>query len=169
MKRKILALVLAVMMIVCALPFAAFAGNDGSLHNEVLDNSQYYHMQYVESEGRFKNTVSLYTALGFYDGAWANYFDKSVDIDYAKAILLGLIEQVEAEYNNQTFEEVLELLGGAKDAMEVIEKVGNVASKFTDALDFTQSAEWGTTLGVLGTAIKAANYGNEVYKAYINK
>lgn len=167
MKKKILAVILAVMMLVCALPFAAFASNDGYVHSEVLDNDNYYHMQYVEGEGYFKNQFALYTALGFYDKAWYNYFDNSVDIDYAKAILLGLIEQVEAEYKNETFEEVMKLLGGAKGALDVIDKVGDFASKFTDALEFTQSAEWGTTLGILNTAIKAANYGNEVYKAYI--
>lgn len=167
MKRKILAVILAVMMFACALPFGAFAANDSYIHNEILDNGNYYHMEYAEKENLFKNQFALYTALGFYDNAWYNYFDNSVDIDYAKAILLGLIEQVEAEYNNQTFEEVMKLLGGAKGAMDVITKVGDFSKKFTDALEFTQSAEWGTTLGILNAAIKAANYGNEVYKAYI--
>lgn len=167
MKKKILAVILAVMMLVCALPFAAFAGNDGYVRNEILDNSNYYHMEYVEKENYFKNTISLYTALGFYDNAWFNYFDKSVDIDYAKGVLLSLIEQVEAQYNNQTFEEVMEILGGAKGAMEVITKVGDISQKFTDVLDFTQSDEWADTIGILGTAIKAANYGNEMYKAYV--
>lgn len=167
MKRKILAVILAVMMFACALPFGAFAANDSYIHNEILDNGNYYHMEYAEKEGLFKNQINLYTAFGFYDNAWYNLIDSSVDIDYAKAILLGLIEQVEAEYNNQTFEEVMKLLGGAKGAMDVITKVGDFSKKFTDALEFTQSAEWGTTLGILNTAIKAANYGNEVYKAYI--
>lgn len=167
MKRKILAVILAVMMIVCALPFAAFAADGSYIHDEILDNSHYYHMEYVEKEGGFKNQFAFYTALGFYDNAWYNYFDSSVDINYAKAILLGLIEQVEAEYNNETFEEIMNVLGGANSAMEVITKAGEIASKFTDALEFTQSDAWGTTLGVLGTAIKAANYGNEVYKAYV--
>lgn len=167
MKKKILAVILAVMMLVCTIPFGASAANDGYVRNELLDNSNYYHMEYVEKENYFKNTISLYTALGFYDHAWYNYFDKSVDIDYAKGILLSLIEQVEAQYNNQTFEEVMKILGGAKTAMEVIQKVGDISQKFTDVLDFTQAEEWGDTIGILGTAIKAANYGNEIYKAYV--
>lgn len=167
MKKKILAVILAVMMIVCALPFAAFAADGSYIRDEILDNSHYYHMQYVENEGEFKNQFALYTALGFYDDAWYNYFDSSVDITYAKAILLGLIEQVEAEYNNETFEEIMKVLGGANSAMEVITKAGEVASKFTDALEFTQSSEWGATMGFLGTALEAVNYGNEVYKAYV--
>lgn len=167
MKRKILALILAVMMIVCALPFAAFATDGSAIHDEILDNSHYYHMNYVENENYFKGEFGWYTALGFYDNAWYNLIDKSVDIDYAKAVLLGLIEQVEAEYNNETFEEIMKVLNGASSAMGVIEKVSEVSEKFTDALDFAQSAEWGTTLGVLNGVIKAANYGNEVYKAYV--
>lgn len=167
MKRKILAVILAVMMIVCVLPFAAFASNGSSIHDEILDNSHYYHMDYVEKENYFKNQFGWYTALGFYDNAWYNYFDNSVDISYAKAVLLGLIEQVEAEYNNETFEEIMKVLGGANSAMGVITKAGEIASKFTDALEFTQSEAWGTTMGILGTALKAANYGNEVYKAYV--
>ena len=167
MKKKILAVILAVMMLVCTIPFGASAANDGYVRNELLDNSNYYHMEYVEKENYFKNTISLYTALGFYDNAWYNYFDKSVDINYAKGILLSLIEQVEAEYNNQTFEEVMKILGDAKTAMEVIQKVGDISQKFTDVLDFTQAEAWGDTIGILGTAIKAANYGNEIYKAYV--
>lgn len=167
MKRKILAVVLAVMMLACALPFGASAANDGYIHEEILNNDNYYHMEYVEKENYFKNQFTLYTALGFYDNAWYNYFDSAVDINYAKAILLGLIEQVEAEYNNETFEEVMKILGKAEGAMEVITKVGEISEKVTDALEFTQSAEWLTTLGVLNTAIKAGNYANEVYEAYV--
>lgn len=167
MKKKILAVILAVMMLVCTVPFGASAANDGYVRSEILDNSNYYHFEYVEKEDYFKKSISLNTALGLYDNAWFNYFDKSVNIDYAKGVLLSLIEQVEAEYNNQTFEEVIKILSGAKDAMEVIQKVGEISQKVTDVLDFTQAEEWGDTIGILGTAIKAANYGNEIYEAYV--
>ena len=57
MKRKILAVILAVMMFACALPFGAFAANDSYIHNEILDNGNYYHMEYAEKENLFKNQL----------------------------------------------------------------------------------------------------------------
>lgn len=167
MKKKILAVILAVMMIVCALPFAAFAGNDGYVRNELLDNENYMHYNYVVDEDYFEKTIGLYTALGFYDNAWYGYFTDTTGMNYAKAVLLSLIEQVEAQYNNENFEKIMAALKGAKGAMEVVEKAGKIAEKFTDVLDFTQSEAWGDTLGILGTAIKAGNIANDTYEAYV--
>lgn len=166
MKKKILSVILAVMMIVCALPFAAFAGNDGYVRSELLDNGNYYHYNYVVEEDYFKKTLDLYTALGVYDDAWYGYFTNTTGINYAKAVLLSLIEQVEAQYNNETYEKIIAALKGAKNGMEFVEKAGKIAGKFTDALEFTQSAEWGKTIGYLGTAIKVANIANDTYEAY---
>lgn len=165
--KKFAAVLLAALMLLAAMPFCASAAQSGYVHDEVLDDGNYYHMEYVEKEGFFANSINLMTALGLYDDAWYNYFDKSVDINYAKAILLSLVEKVEEEYENQVYEEVIGALEGASDIMGVITKVGDISEKFTDALEFTQSAEWSKTIEILNTAIKLANYGNEVYEAYI--
>lgn len=166
MKKKILSVILAVMMIVCALPFAAFAGNDGYVRSELLDNGNYYHYNYVVKEDYFKQTLDWYTALGVYDDAWYGYFTNTTGINYAKAVLLSLIEQVEAQYNNETYEKIIAALKGAKTGMEFVEKAGKIAEKFTDALEFTQSEAWGDTIGYLGAAIKVANIANDTYEAY---
>lgn len=166
MKKKILSVILAVMMIVCALPFAAFAGNDGYVRSELLDNGNYYHYNYVVKEDYFKQTLDWYTALGVYDDAWYGYFTNTTGIGYAKAVLLSLIEQVEAQYNNETYEKIIAALKGAKTGMEFVEKAGKIAEKFTDALEFTQSEAWGDTIGYLGAAIKVANIANDTYEAY---
>lgn len=165
--KKFAAVLLAALMLLAAMPFCASAAQSGYVHDEVLDDGNYYHMEYVEKEGFFANSINLMTALGLYDDAWYNYFDKSVDINYAKAILLSLVEKVEEEYENQVYEEVIGALEGASDIMGVITKVGDISEKFTDALEFTQSAEWSKTIEILNTAIRLANYGNEVYEAYI--
>ena len=99
--KKFAAVLLAALMLLTAMPLCAFAAQGGYVHDEVLDDGNYYHMEYVEQEGFFANSINLMTALGLYDDAWYNYFDKSVDINYAKAILLSLVEKVEEKYENQ--------------------------------------------------------------------
>lgn len=165
--KKFAAVLLAALMLLAAMPLCASAAQSGYVHDEVLDDGNYYHMEYVEQEGFFANSINLMTALGLYDDAWYNYFDKSVDINYAKAILLSLVEKVEEKYENQVYEEIIGALEGASDIMGVITKVGDFTEKFSDALKFTQSAEWSKSIEILNAAIKIANYGNEVYEAYI--
>ena len=165
--KKFAAVLLAALLLLTAMPLCASAAQSGYVHDEVLDDGNYYHMEYVEQEGFFANSINLMTALGLYDDAWYNYFDKSVDINYAKAILLSLVEKVEEKYENQVYEEIIGALEGASDIMGVITKVGDFTEKFSDALKFTQSAEWSKSIEILNAAIKIANYGNEVYEAYI--
>ena len=58
MKKKILAVILAVMMLVCTIPFGASAANDGYVRSEILDNSNYYHFEYVAP-------LKIYNLLSF--------------------------------------------------------------------------------------------------------
>lgn len=150
--KKFAAVLLAALMLLTAMPLCASAAQSGYVHDEVLDDGNYYHMEYVEQEGFFANSINLMTALGLYDDAWYNYFDKSVDINYAKAILLSLVEKVEEKYENQVYEEIIGALEGASDIMGVITKVGDFTEKFSDALKFTQSAEWSKSIEILNAA-----------------
>ncbi|NMP38542.1 MAG: hypothetical protein GX051_10575 [Clostridiales bacterium] len=168
MTKKILSVVLAALMCLSIFPLTAFAAdNSGMLRGEILSDDNYFHMEYVEDNNMFKDKIDLYTALGLYDNAWDNYFTGAVNIDYAKAVLLGVIEKIEADYKNQTYEEVLAALGKASDALEAIETVNGYIDGFTDVLEFTESAEWATSLSILNTALQVANYGNRIYEAYV--
>ncbi len=163
MKRKILAIFLAAIMMCSALPVLASAHSSALLKTELLDNDAYYHIDYVKENNYFKKDINLYTAFGLYDGAWYNYFDKNVDIDYATSILLALIEKVEVEYQNEDFEKFVKVLEGASTAADVINKV----NEYTGILDFAESNEWSTSITVLNELIKVANYGNAMYEAFI--
>lgn len=168
MKKKLAAVFLAALMCLSVFPFTASAAdNSGILRGAILDDSAYFHMEYVEENNMFKDKIDLYTALGLYDNAWDNYFTGSVDVDYAKAILLGVIERIDADYQNQTYEEVLAALGKASSALEAIQTVNGYVDGFTDVLEFTESAEWATSLSILNTALQVANYGNRIYEAYV--
>lgn len=163
MKRKILSLVLAALMLCSVLPIVASAHSASMLQSEIFDNDAYFHMQYVKKQDYFKNQINLYTALGLYDRAWYNYFNGEVDIDYATTILLALVQKVDVEYKNQDFEKFIKVLETASSAADVINKV----NKYTGLLDFAESSEWSTSISVLNDLIKAANYSNEMYEAFI--
>ena len=165
--KKFAAVLLAALMLLTAMPLCASAAQSGYVHDEVLDDGNYYHMEYVEQEGFFANSINLMTALGLYDDAWYNYFDKSVDINYAKAILLSLVEKVEEKYENQVYEEIIGALEGASDIMGVITKVGDFTEKFSDALKFTQSAEWSKSIEILNAAILSAKAASVYYGNFL--
>ena len=164
MKKKILALVLAALMLCSVLPVTASAQSGSLLNDEVFNDDVYYHLDYIEKEDYFKTQINLYTSLGLYDRAWLNYYTGEVDVNYAEMILLALIEKVDVEYQNEDFETIIKVLEGASSVAEVIDKV----NEYTGVLDFAESNEWATSITVLNTLIKAANYSNEMYKAFID-
>lgn len=162
--KKILAFLLAAVMLLSLVPMSAFAkvSDDDKLVTELLSD-EFYHLNYVKENDYFKSKLKLYTALSLYDDAWDNYFSGSVDTDYAKTILLALIDRVEEEYKNETYEKIISVLSGAKTVAELIEKV----DKYTKILDLANNSSWATSLGVVGTAIKAMKMTNELYEQYV--
>ena len=112
MKKKIIAVILAALMVVTALPFAAFAddqtdadkkvaewsANYELLEDKLLDSDTYAHVQYVaENETSIKNTMTAYTVLGLYDGSIQNGITKNADVDTCKEILVSMIEKYQAQ------------------------------------------------------------------------
>ncbi len=162
--KKFLAVILSVVMLFTVLPMAASAKveNDDKIITDLLSDD-YYHLNYVKENDYFKTKIAVYTALSLYDKAWDNYFTGSVDTDYAKTILLALIDRFEEEYNNETYEEILSALGTAKTVAELIEKVDG----YTHILELAENSTWATSLGVVNTALKALNLSNEVYEEYV--
>lgn len=159
--KKVLAIVLSIMMIFAALPFAASAAvaKEDTAMDYLLDG-EYSHLAYLAEKNNFKTELGVYTAAGLYEGAWDNLFTGSVDVSEAETILLALIEKVDAEYENETFEKIIKVLEGAKTVAGVVEKVDSV----TGILDLAENAEWASAISGLGTIIKAANYANEMYE-----
>lgn len=46
--KKFAAVLLAALMLLTAMPLCASAAQSGYVHDEVLDDGNYYHMEYVE-------------------------------------------------------------------------------------------------------------------------
>lgn len=166
--RKSLSVILAVIMLFSVLPLTAFAAEDDNdnntfLYDSLLDDDSYYHLEYVENEDYFESDIRAYTIMGLYDDAWANYFTGCVDVDYATTVLVALIEKVEAEYNNETYEEILKYLKGASSVADLINRV----NEYTDLLEFAETNEWATSISILNSAISVLEYGNELYEKYV--
>ena len=163
--KKVLAILLASLMLLTALPFAAFAKVEptDAIVADIENAALYRHISYVKANNEFKKERDLMTAFATYDDAWLNAFSDNVDVKYAEGILLSLIEQIEAEYRNQTFEKILDILSKVSKGAEIIEKIDS----FTHVLDLAESSEWGTAINVLKTAIDIGNTANDFYKKYV--
>lgn len=162
--KKFLAVLLAALMMLSVIPMAAFAkvDNNDKVMTDILDG-EYEHLNYVKDNKYFKTEIGLYTFLSLYDNAWDNYFTGSVDTDYAKTILLALIDRMEAQYDNETFEQILSVLKGANTVAGLVEKVDG----FTELLNLAESSAWTESLGILNDVIKVANFANNVYEEYV--
>lgn len=162
--KKAIAVFLAVLMAFSFVSVTAFAKVENS--DKVVDelvNGEYSHVNYVVGKKYFKTDIATYTALGLYDKAWDNYFTGSVDTDYAKTILLALIDRFEEEYNNETYEEIIKVLKTASSVAELVEKVDS----YTGILDLAENSAWATSLGVVNAAVKAMNMSNDLYEQYV--
>lgn len=163
--KKVLAILLASLMLLTVVPFAAFAAveKNDAIITEIKTASNYKHIQYVKDKNEFKADRIAMGVFATYDDAWVNAFTDSKDVNFAEGLLLNLIEQIEAEYNNETFEKVLNVLSGVSKGMEVVEKIDS----YTHVLDLAENSSWGTAVQVLGFAVKAGNIANESYEKYV--
>jgi uncharacterized membrane protein YgcG len=163
--KKVLAVLLASLMLLSVVPFAAFAKVDkaDAIVAEIKNPSAYKHIQYVKDKKEFKADRIAMGVFATYDDAWVNAFTDNVDVKYAEGLLLSIIEKIEAEYNNETFEKVLKVLEGVNTAAGVVEKIDS----YTHVLDLAENSSWGTAVQVLGYAVKAGNMANEAYETYV--
>ena len=166
--KKLLSVLLALLMTVSVVSVAASAAAPakGSIvYDELMNDDVYYHVDYVKNnKTSLTQKIDLYTALNLYDNAWENFFTGNVNINYAKAILLAVIEKVDVEYQNESFEKFVKILEGASSVADLINKV----NKYTGLLDFAESNEWATSIEVLNNVIRVANYGNAMYEKFID-
>lgn len=172
---KIVSVVLAVLMVLTLIPFAAFAADNEQgrvagwkanyqlFLNTILDDSNYTSWNYVDQNGKNLNAaLNAGTAFNLYDGAWAGYLsgDYTLTKDHAKGLLMELIEKAEYDFDDGYVDEIVKVLETAQDANDFIQKV----NQYLD-LDVFKSEGWGTTFQVIGTVVKVAN----VYQTYRDK
>lgn len=171
---KIISVVLAALMILTVLPFAAFAAKEEDdarvaawkenyqlVMDEVFDNENYVSWQYVDQNKKaINNTLNVYTAFALYDNAWVNYASKSINIDDAEKILLGLIEKASYTFNDGYVDEIVKVLETAEDVNDFIQKVNDYVN-----IDLFESAGWSKTFEVIGDVVKIAN----AYQNYRDK
>ena len=182
MKRtaKICSVVLAVLMALTLIPFAAFAADDSGSRvdgwkanyqlflNTILDNSNYTSWNYVDQNKKaLTNSYNAMTAFALYDEAWRNYATKEVSVDNAKQILLGLIEKAEYTFDDGYVDEIVSVLETAQDVNDFLQK----ANKYLD-IELLKSNGWSTTFEVIGAVVDVANayqnYRDQFIAAYAN-
>ncbi len=160
--KKVCAIFLAALMLLTVLPMAAFAkvGNDDKIIDEIL-NGSFQHMTYTQDNKYFKSVLTTYAV--FHADDWGDQIEgNTYEAKAAKTVLLGLIDKIEAELNNETYKQILSVLQGASDAAGLLEKVDSV----THVLDLAENSTWATSLGVLNGLIKAGKLANEQYENY---
>jgi hypothetical protein len=161
--KKLCAIFLAALMLLTVLPMAAFAKVDKAdqIITEILNNSNYQHMSYTKDKGYFKAALITYSV--FNADTWGSQIKgDTFEAKAAKTALLALIDKIEAELNNETYEKILAGLKGAKTAMELVGKVNDLTGK----LDFAASEGWSNALTGLNTAIKLGSIANDEYEKY---
>ena len=160
--KKLCAVLLAALMLVTMLPFAAFAkvSDNDQIMTEIL-GGDYPHMSYTQENNYFKAGLVAYSV--FHADTWGSQIKgDTMEAKAAQTVLLGLIDKIEAELNNEAFEKILAGLKGAKTAMDLLGKVNDLTGK----LEFVTSEGWGTTLSTLNYAIKGLNFVNDEYEKY---
>ena len=160
--KKLCAIFLAALMLLTLIPMAAFAkvGNNDQIMNEII-NGTYRHMTYTKDDNNyFRTPLGLMTAFNV--SKWASGITGDNKKQAAETILLGLVDRIEAELNNETYEKVLSVLKGASTAAGLVEKVDSV----THVLDLAENSTWATSLTALNTTIKVMNFANDEYEKY---
>jgi hypothetical protein len=170
---KIISVILAVVMAISVLPFAAFAAEEDAgrvaswkanyslLLEEVFDNTNYTSWNYVDQNKKaIDNTMAVYTAFALYDGAWINYASKTIEKDDAEKILLALIEKADYTFDDGYVDEIVKVLETAQDVNDFIQKVNEYTK-----IDVFESAGWSTAFEVIGDVVKIAN----AYQTYRDK
>lgn len=170
MSKKIIAVIMAILMVSCIIPFSAFAdeelvsadtrvsgwyANDNLIIEKLLDNEKSAHWKYVaENNEDISKTMITYTVFALYDDAWKNGFDKSVSVDDAEKILCSIIEKVDANFGESKLNEIIKVLETASDLNDLLQKVNSYV-KISDTLT---SSEWTTAFKYINYAIEAGNY-----------
>ncbi len=161
--KKLCAILLAALVLFTMLPFAAFAkvADNDKIMTEILDG-EYQHMSYTKDNDYFKAGLIAYSV--FHADTWGSQIKgDTMEAKAAKTVLLGLIDKIEAELNNETFEKVLAVLKGASTVGGLVEKANDLTGK----LDFVTSSGWTTAFSTLNGIIKVANLANEEYEKYM--
>ena len=158
--KKILAIFLTVLMVLTIVPMAAFArvDNGDKIITEILNNNSFNHIKFVDDKDSFKGELITYK-IG-HVSTWLGSISGEEDANYAKEVLLAMIERAEPDLQNETFEKIIKALEGAKTAADILEKIDGV----TGVLDLANNAQWAESIGVLGNVIKVMNLGNEAYE-----
>lgn len=171
MAKKVLAVLLATLMILCAIPFTTFAADNGvSAESKVANWNENYslvlerlseneksaHWQYVDqNKKKISDTMVTLTAFSLYDDAWANGMDNHISVEQAEKILASLIEKVDANIGESKLAEITSVLKTARDINDLIQKVNGYV-KISDVLT---SEEW-------TKAFKYINYWIDAYNMY---
>ena len=161
--KKLFAIILAALMILTVLPMGAFAkvSNNDQIMTEIL-NGEYRHYTYTKDDNNyFKTPLGLMTA--FNASKWVPGITGSDKKAAAETILIGLIDRIEAELNNETYEKILSVLQGASTVAGLVEKVDSV----TGVLDLAENSTWASSLTALNTTIKVMNFANDEYEKYM--
>jgi len=163
--KKALAILLAALMLLTVVPFAAFAKveTNDAIITEIKNPNAFKHVQYVKDKNEFKADRIAMGIFATYDDAWVNAFSDNVDQKYAEGILLAIIDKIEAQYNNESFEKVLKVLEGANTVAGVVDKIDGM----TGVLGLAENSTWGGVIQGLGLVINAGNTANEAYKTYV--
>ncbi|MCR5150285.1 MAG: hypothetical protein K6B52_03555 [Clostridiales bacterium] len=181
--KKGLSVLLAMLMILCMVPFASFAEDSAELSaaerseawaenyqivlDKLSDNEKSAHWRYVaENNESIAKKMITYTAFGLYDDAWKNGFDQSVSVDAAEQILVSLIDRVDANVGESKVATIVKILDKATDANDLIQKVNDILQKINkyakaEALDkidgVVSSNQWSTAFKYIEWGIKAGN------------
>lgn len=177
---KIVSVVLAAMMVLTLIPFAAFAAegeesrvagwkdNYQLFLDTIIDDSNYTSWNYVDQNKKaLTNSYNAMTAFALYDEAWRNYATQNVSIENAEKILLGLIEKAEYTFDDGYVDEIVKVLETAQDVNDFLQK----ANKYLN-IELLQSNGWSTTFQVIGAVVDIANayqnYRDQFIAAYAN-
>ncbi len=172
MSKKVLAVVLALVMVIGCVPFIALADdgeaasytaaektsawkeNFAPVLEELTSNESSAHWKYVaENNENLSRSMLTYTIFALYDDAWKNGFDKSVSVETAEQVLVSLIEKIDANIGESKFHEILEVLKTASDINDLLQKVNS----YVEISDVLTSSEWNTAFKYINSAIKLGN------------
>lgn len=178
--KKVLAIVLAAIMLLSVMPFAfaeepteadatvaEWKSNDAILLTKLLDELTYSHYKYViDNNKSIRDKMNALTAFGFAENAWLNYVTKEANVDTCKAILLSLIEAYAVDLGHDYLADIEKALDGASTAMEVIEKANQIFNN-ENLGNIISSDTWGSIGSAIGTAITVLDTVQEMKAAVV--
>ena len=164
--KKVLAIVLSLVMMLGVLPLASSAviAKDDSVMEYLLDGDNFPHLAYVNTKKDFRTEIAAYTALNLSSVAWDELVTGKQGVSAAKAVLLALIEKIDATYDDETFRDVIKFFEGVETAAGILEKFDS----YTHIFDLAENSAWADSVTALKWIIKGANYGDELYRTFID-